>query len=99
MKLLHLLEEKVDHLLQFLASIENINKNELAMSKLPSFRDIPWLIGICNDLRKDFIKNKEITLSNLIKGCNMIDNDFTTQERQKFMKYLDCFMELTTLIN
>ena len=86
--------EKADHLITFLSSIKSIKENELAFSALPSFRDVLWIKDFCSATYKDWKENKEQHLSKLIQGGNMRDEDFTKEQRDKFLQYIECFMEI-----
>lgn len=90
------LEQKVDNLINYLQSIPNVRKNSEAMQKLPSFRDIPWTISFCKQIGDSEIwkTDKQNVLSQLICDCNMKMNDFTEQERAKFLAYLECFVDV-----
>jgi hypothetical protein len=87
--------EKCDHLIEFLSSIKAVKENEATLAKLPSFKDLPWIIGYCKDTLNDWKQNPERHLSNLILACVLKDSDFTKEERERFASYLSMFMEVT----
>ncbi len=87
--------EKCDNLIKFLSEIKTIKENEAAFAKLPSFRDLPWIISYCKDTFSNWQKDPERCLSNLIVACCLKDEDFTKEERQKFAIFLSLFMEVT----
>ncbi len=87
--------QKCDNLIAFLSGLKAVQENEATIAKLPSFRDLPWIIGYCKDTLSDWKNNPERHLSNLILACCLKDGDFTKEERDKFLKYMELFMELT----
>jgi len=91
------MDEKIRNCIKYLSSIPKIKSNEEAMRILPTFQDVAWTKEYCKQISPLFHKNKEVTLSQLISECKMKDSDFTEEERKKFMKYVECFIETTDL--
>jgi hypothetical protein len=92
-----LIASKVDKLINWLTTIPNVQQNPEALCKLPSFRDVKWIVGYCVEIKKDFEMDKDRCLRNLILGASMKHTDFTPDELSRFMMYLECFMELSNV--
>jgi hypothetical protein len=89
-----LLSEQTESLISYLKAIPAVQKNQVAMNQIDSFRDIGWTIWFCKDIKDKFYETPEKVLSQIIKQCKAEEKDFTVEQRKKFMNYIKGFVTL-----
>lgn len=87
------LEPRLNRFIDWISNLEKCKQNKEAYAKLNSFRDVPWTIGFCRDIHKQFVSSPDSTVDRLIMECSMSPADFNKEERQKIQDYITCFVE------
>lgn len=86
------LSQKINQCIGYLERIPSVRANKDAMVKLPTFRDIPWTIGFCYQIKDHFWTKPEEVVDQLIAECCMKPSEFTPHQKGVFCDFVDCFV-------